>query len=166
MSHFDFTEDLRQYDEEYAGCEPAEKKTFDDVPPGRYQAYVDKLYMDRARSNGKTLLRWELVVAVGEQQGNRIFRNNALGSPDNRRWLKTDLATAGVTLEQLSDLPNRLEELIGVMLDVTVSVKGDGDQARTNVYLNKRIDRGEPTGTRPAATTAGKAGVSRGLSRF
>jgi hypothetical protein len=165
MTHTDFAEDLRQFDEEFADCELVEKKTFDDVPPGRYQATVDRLLLDHAKTTGNAVLRWELVVATGAHQGQRIFRTNALTTPDNRRWLKTDLATAGLLLDRLSDLPARLEELIDVLLDVTVSVKGTGDEARTNVYLNKRIDRGEPVSSRPTAG-ATKPGVSRGLSRF
>jgi len=164
MSHYDFADDLAKLDETYAECEPAEKKEFEDIPAGRYQACIDRLYLDRAKSSGRLLLKWELVVAVGPYKERRIFRNNTLETPDNMRWLKTDLQTAGLVLGALSELPAQLEGLIGVMLDVTVSVKGSGDQARTNVYLNKRVDREAPS-TSPAAGTATQ-GVSRGLSRF
>jgi hypothetical protein len=167
MSNTEFLTDLLRLDDDYAGCEAAERKAFEDVPPGRYQAYIDRLYLDRAKTSNRLLLKWELVIAVGPLQGRRIFRNNTVETPDNLRWLKGDLQTAGLTITKLSELAAHLdgETLIGVLLDITVSVKGTGDDARTNVYLNKRIDRGDGP-TAPAAPAAAKQGVSRDLSRF
>ena len=169
MSTPDYTADLAQLDDVYTEVEPAERKELDDVPPGHYQAYVDRAYLDRAKTSRRLLLKWELVIAIGELKGRRLFRNNMVETPDNLRWLKADLQTAGVTLRKLSDLPLQLEPLIGVLLDVTVSVKGTGDQAFTNVYLNKRVDlEGSATAATPppSSPTAAKSGGSRGLSRF
>lgn len=169
MSTPDYTADLAQLDDVYTEVEPAERQDFDDVPPGHYQAYVDRAYLDRAKTSRRLLLKWELVIAAGDYKGRRLFRNNMVETPDNLRWLKADLQTAGVTLRKLSDLPLQLEPLIGVLLDVTVSVKGTGDQAFTNVYLNKRIDRegsGTETTAPPSSSTSARSGGSRGLSRF
>jgi hypothetical protein len=171
MSNQDYAADLAQLDDVYKEVEPAEKKELDDVPPGRYQAFVDRAYLDRAKTSRRLMLKWELVVAVGDYKGRRLFRNNMVETPDNMRWLKADLQTAGVTIEKLSDLPINLDSLINVMLDVTVSLKGKGDQASTNVYLNKRVDRSEGNGTAsniptPSAAPSARSGGSRDLSRF
>lgn len=169
MSTPDYTADLAQLDDVYTEVEPAERKELDDVPPGHYQAYVDRAYLDRAKTTRRLMLKWELVIAAGDYKGRRLFRNNMVETPDNLRWLKADLQTAGVTLRKLSDLPLQLEPLIGVLLDVTVSVKGAGDQAFTNVYLNKRIDRdgsGVEVASSPSSSTSARSGGSRGLSRF
>lgn len=164
MSNFDFVDDLAKLDATYAECEPAEKKEFEDLPAGRYQVFIDRLYLDRAKTSKRLLLKWELVVAVGPYKERRIFRNNTLETADNLRWLKTDLQTAGTVLGALSELPGQLEPLIGVMLDVTVSIKGSGDQAKTNVYLNKSIDR-DASAAAPTGSSS-KQGASSGLSRF
>ncbi|MHB9129984.1 MAG: DUF669 domain-containing protein [Armatimonadota bacterium] len=161
----EFYDDLANQDDTYEKCEAVEKKAFDDVPSGRYQAFIDKLYLDRAKTSKRLLLKWELVIAVGPYQGRRLFRNNTLETQDNLRWLKTDLLAVGLELGKLSDLPEKLPGLIGVMVDINVAIKGDGDQARTNVYINKRVDR---DGATPAAapTAMPKGGSSHGLSRF
>ncbi|HEY3416410.1 MAG TPA: DUF669 domain-containing protein [Armatimonadota bacterium] len=166
MSNTEYVTDLAQLDDAYVDCEPAERKAFEDVPPGRYQALIDRLYLDRAKSSKRLLLKWELLIATGPQKGRRLFRNNTVETPDNLRWLKADLQTAGLTITRLSELPEHLDAqaLIGVLLDITVASKGSGDQARTNIYLNKRIDR-EDGAPAPAATPPAKGG-SRGLSRF
>jgi hypothetical protein len=171
MINQDYIADLAQLDDVYKDVEPAEKKELDDVPPGRYQAFIDRAYLDRAKTSGRLMLKWELVIAIGDYKGRRLFRNNMVETADNMRWLKTDLQTAGVTIEKLSDLPINLDSLINVMLDVTVSIKGKGDQASTNVYINKRVDRSEETNSaanapKPAATTSARSGGNRGLSSF
>jgi hypothetical protein len=167
MSNTEYVPDLARFDDDYAGCEAAERKAFEDVPPGRYQALVDRLFLDRAKTSNRLLLKWELVIATGPQKGRRLFRSNTVETPDNLRWLKADLQTAGLGITKLSELPAYLdaETLIGVLLDVTVSVKGTGDQARMNVYLNKRIERGDAP-TAPASAGPAPQEVSRGLSRF
>ena len=166
MSNTEYVTDLARLDEAYEECEPAERNTFDDVPPGRYQAFIDRLYLARAKSSKRLLLKWELLIAAGPQKGRRLFRNNTVETPDNLRWLKADLQIAGLAITKVSELPAHLDAqaLIGVLLDVTVASKGSGDQARTNVYLNKRIEREGDT-VAPAATSPAKGG-SRGLSRF
>jgi len=164
MSMYEFDQDLANMQHTWEESDPMEKKSFEDVPSGRYQAYIDKLYLDRAKTSRRLLLKWELVIAAGPYQGRRLFRNNTMETPDNLRWLKTDLLSVGLELGQLADLPAKLPALIGVLLDINVSIKGDGDQARTNVYINKRVDR---DGALPAATpTVTPKGGSSGLSRF
>jgi len=69
-------------------------------------------------------------------------------------------------LQKLSELPLQLEPLLGVLLDVTVSVKGTGDQARVNIYLNKRVERTEDQAAPASRSAATPSGGSRGLSRF
>jgi len=167
MSNTDYLADLLTKDDDYAGCEAAERKSFEDVPPGRYQVFIEKLGLSRAKSSKRLLLKWELTIAVGPHKGRRLFRNNTVETPDNMRWLKADLQAAGITITKLSELPAILdaETLIGEMLDVTVSVKGTGDEAKTNVYINKRIERGAATSA-PTSSASSKPGVSRGLSRF
>ena len=165
MSTYDYDQDLVNMQLAWDESDPVDKKPFEDVPAGRYQACIDKLYLDRAKTSKRLLLKWELVIAVGPYQSRRVFRNNTMETADNLRWLKTDLLTVGLELGQLSELPAKLSSLIGVLLDISVSIKGDGDQARTNVYINKRVDRdGAPSPQ--ASVIAPKGGASRGLSRF
>ena len=60
---------------------------------------------------------------------------------DNIKWLKQDLITCGLALNKVSELPNRLYELLDVKLEVTVKTKGE----YANVYLNRRIEMADMT---------------------
>lgn len=175
----DVTVDLAMMDEDFLAVEPAEKKgTSNAVPAGTYQATIEELYFDRTKDGTKILLKWELCIAVGPYQGERLTRNNLVETPDNKRWLKTDLETAGLHTEnlRLSEIPAQLGALLGTLLEVSVKRAGEGDLERTNVYVNRRVDRGESAPAPAPRRTPPKApaqtshpttgGASRGLSRF
>ncbi len=153
----DFTADLAQFDEEFDQIEPAEKKEFDPVPNGRYQAKIDKVYLDRSKTSSNLMLKWELVIISGQYQGRRLFRNNMLATKENISWLKTDLATAGVVLERTSNLPNRLGDLLDVVLEVSVRNRKEGDRDYQNVYLNKKLDIDVPEKFKQGYQDAGKS---------
>ncbi|MBI5787822.1 MAG: DUF669 domain-containing protein [Candidatus Schekmanbacteria bacterium] len=155
--HDDFTEDLSKFDDEYDHIAPAEKKEFDQVPNGRYQAKIDKVHLERAKSTKATMLKWELVIISGQYQNRRLFRNNMLATKENISWLKTDLATAGVVLVKNSDLPKRLNELLDVVLEVSVRNRKEGDKEYQNVYLNKKLDIEMPEKFKQGYKDAGKS---------
>jgi hypothetical protein len=98
---------------------------------------VQKVELARARSSGNPMLRWQLRITSGAHDGRILFRNNVMASKENLAWLKKDLHTCGLDLEKLSDLNDRMSELLDVALDVTKRTRGD----RTNVFLNKRLER-------------------------
>lgn len=178
MTHVtdDLRDDLRAMDEDFLTTDPAEKKGISNqVPPGSYQAVIDELYFDYTKDRTKVMLKWELIIAVGPYKGERLTRNNMTETPQNKSWMKADLLSAGLDTEGMlmSELPDHLPSLIDAMLDVTVKKSGEGDLERTNVYINRRIDRGddEPQpAPRPAPVTPPSrrktGGTSRGLSHF
>lgn len=153
----DFTADLAQFDEEFGQIEPAEKKEFEPIPNGKYQAKIDKVYLDRSKTSSNLMLKWELVIISGQYQGRRLFRNNMLATKENISWLKTDLETAGVVLERTSDLPNRLGDLLDVVLEVSVRNRKEGDRDYQNVYLNKKLDIEVPEKFHQGYQDAGKS---------
>lgn len=136
----DFTTDLTQFDEEYKQVEAAEKENFDPVPNGKYQAVIDKVYMAKSKNSGDPMFTWELVIISGKFKNRRLFRNNMIVTRENLSWLKTDLETVGIVLEKVSDLPNRLNEFLDIVVEVSVKNRKEGDKDYQNVYLNKKLD--------------------------
>lgn len=128
--------DLAQYDDDFAGA-PVEEKEFEEPPDGKYQVLVDKVEMARSKQTNAPMLKWQLKIVGPRCAGRYLFRNNMIASPENVKWLKNDLATCGMDVQslKLSDLPNRLGELLDVTLEVQKKTNGE----YANVYLNKRI---------------------------
>jgi len=126
--------DLAGLNEEFADVEPEERE-FDPVPDGKYQVVVDRVELTRAKSSGTPMLKWSLKILGPTHKGRLLWRNNLIAPGNNLKWLKTDLYTCGLELENITELKARLEELLDVKLEVTKKTNGDYE----NVYLNRRI---------------------------
>ncbi len=126
--------DLTQFDEDFAGAEIKERE-FEPVPDGKYQVNVKRVELTRSKTSDTPMLKWTLEIIAPSFQGRNLFRNNLIGSPENIKWLKTDLHTCGLDLPKLSDLPASLTKLLDVKLEVTKRTRGENE----NVYFNRRI---------------------------
>ncbi len=141
--------DLAQFDEEFAGADIQERE-FESVSDGTYQTLVKKVELTRSKTSEKPMLKWTLEILAPKQKGRLIFRNNMIETPENIKWLKTDLHTCGLELKKLSDLPANLEKLLDVKLEVTKRTRGEYE----NVFFNRRIAM--EGGGRPANRTSRK----------
>ncbi len=131
--------DLSQYDEDFENA-PVEEHDFDNVPDGKYQVVVDRVELTASKTSDKPMLKWTLKIIAPNHVGRLLWRNNMIASPDNIRWLKNDLYTCGLTIKKLSELPDSIEKLLDVKIEVTVRTRGENQ----NIYFNKLIDSGSP----------------------
>ncbi len=123
--------DLSVFDDAYA---EAEVSAFDEVPDGRYQVRVHTVKLDRSRKNDP-MIKWDTVIISGQYAGRHIFKNSVV-TQSSLAFVKADLQTLGLKLEKLSDLPNRLNSLLDLTVDVTKRTKGEYE----NVYFNRLLN--------------------------
>jgi hypothetical protein len=123
-----------QFDDEYAETK-VEERTHDEIPDGKYQVNVEKVEVVRAKTSGNPMLKWTLRILGPTSRGRLLWRNNVLASRENLKWLKSDLHVCGLDLAKVSDLNDRVHELLDVKLEVTKRTKGENE----NVYFNRRI---------------------------
>lgn len=126
-----------------AACEPAGDA--DLLPDGRYRVVVEKVELEVSRANNKMLV-WQMRVLGPRYAGRKLWHRNMIVSIRNIRWLKQDLLSAGLELEKLSDLPNRLGELADVMLEVQLKTKGESQ----NSFINKKVTGDQGGNAEPA----------------
>ena len=127
--------DLSELDQAYSQAE-MEDREFDEVDDGKYQTKIARVEIARAKKSGNPMLKWELKILGPCHEGRILWRYNQLLTPRNLNWLKTDLATCGIELEKLSDLEDRLPELLDITLEVTKKTSGKN----VNIYFNRRIE--------------------------
>ncbi len=127
--------DLSQFDDDYDSAE-VEDREFDTVPDGKYQVMVERVELSRAKSSGNPMLKWTLKILAPTHAGRLLWRNNVMASKENIKWLKNDLHTCGLELEKLSELPERLNDLLDLTLEVTKRTRRENE----NIYLNRRIE--------------------------
>lgn len=142
MSEYDQPDvDLTVFDDEY---DSADAPDFDEVPDGKYQVRVDTVRMDHSQ-NGDPMIKWDLIVIAGPHSGRHIFRNSVI-TQASLPFVKGDMKTLGVSLAKFSDLPNQLESLLDINLEITKRTRGE----YANVYFNKRLQI--PSGSQPEAS--------------
>lgn len=133
--------DLSVFDEEFSS---AESPSLEEVPDGKYQVRIDAVRLDRSQK-GDPMIKWDLIVIAGSLAGRHIFKNSVI-TPAALPFVKGDLKTLGLELAKLSDLQQRLEELLDITLEITKRTRGE----YANVYFNKRIQLA--AGTAPQAS--------------
>ena len=126
--------DLAQFDDDFAQAE-VEEREFELIPDGKYQVNVERVELTRAQTSGNPMLKWTLRILAPRFRGRLLWRNNVMATRENIKWLKTDLHTCGLDLEKLSELPNNLDKLLNVKIEVTKRTRGENE----NVYFNRRI---------------------------
>jgi hypothetical protein len=142
--------DLSRFDDDFAEA-PIEEREFDEVPDGKFQVSVDKVELTTAKSSGNAMLKWTLRILGPQYAGRLLWRHNVMATRENIRWLKNDLHICGLDLVKLSELPDHLNQLLDVQLEVTKRTRGEN----VNIYFNRRLVLDEQ-GTGAAHGRAGR----------
>lgn len=122
---------LEGYDDDY---QKAEATNGAELPDATYSMLVTDAVIKLTKETQKPMLALSLVVMGGQYDGRKQWRNSVI-TPESLGFIKSDLKTMGMELEKFSDLEERVSELIGLELDVTVSTKGKF----RNLYINRVI---------------------------
>ena len=156
--------DLQDIANEFDAVEPSEDTGGSyDLPEGKYTVRIDRLYLDKYNPNERPILKWSLEVVDGELAGRRQSKANFMKTESNIAMLKADLAKAGLDMKareiSFIDLPGYLEELIDVLIDITVRASkslNNAGKPYINVFINNRvsdpIDLGTTTAQTPTTT--------------
>lgn len=128
------TVDLAQFDDDYAQAECDLGGEATGLPDGRYQMLVNRVELQHS-GKGNPMLVWRMRVLGPRYAGAVHWHRNMIVTRDNLKWLKKDLVVAGLELQKLSELPQRLPELLDMVLEVQLKTKGD----MQNSYINKRV---------------------------
>lgn len=126
--------ELFQKNEDFENMELKDNSSVS-IPDGKYQAMVERVEITRSESSGALMLKWQLRIIGPTHQGSPIWRYNMISNGENLRYLKQDLYTCGLTLQKLSDLPDRIDELLDVALEITKKTKDEF----VNVYFRRKI---------------------------
>jgi hypothetical protein len=128
------------------------------VPPGTYVAEVESAELTEAKSSGKPMIKWTMVVIEGDYKDSHIFMNSMIPVPGDQKetalrslgFLKKNLKTAGVDIDAANFnlgvfLTSQLSTLQGVVMEVAVQAQKD-DPSNFQTYLNRFISKPEDGG--------------------
>ena len=104
------------------------------VPDGRYEVVVAEATLTKSQRSGNPMIRFVLRI-TGSTFRDRILRKHSAITENTIRFVRKELETCGLRLEQFADLKNRIHELEGVELEVVKVTKGED----SNIYFNRAI---------------------------
>lgn len=131
--------DLAQFDDDFQNETADERGERESVPDGKYQVAVERVELTQS-SAGNPMLKWTLRILAPRFQ-NRFLWRNSVFTQNTLKYVKTDLHLCGLQLQKLSDLPNHLDKLLEVKLEVTKKTRGENE----NIYFNRRIETAAST---------------------
>ena len=120
------------------------------VPDGRYTAFVEHVELNRTK-NDKRRLSWRLKIIGPSHVGRCVFNSHILETPQNLKWLKKDLMLCGIELNAWSEMPQRLQDLLDIVLEVQVKTNGDF----LNTYFRNRVQLADGVNPRDLAEAGG-----------
>ena len=128
-----YEDELSQLSDPYRDAD-VEKPQYEPVPDGTYQINVEKAELARAKSSGRLMLKWTLRILAPTHRNRMLWKNSVI-SRASLRWLKQDLYTCGLELEDITKLEASLHRLLDIKLEIKIVSKGEN----SNIYFNKRI---------------------------
>lgn len=132
---------LRQFDSAYQQAEAATNQ----IPDGRYKVVIEKADIRQNPFTGDLELAIDMAIIEGDYAERHIFKRHNLENEQRFPFLKADLEMCGLTLGALSELEDRLHELVGVTLEVSLRTVQREQKTYQNCYLVRYLGRTAPT---------------------
>jgi hypothetical protein len=129
------TIDLSEFDDEFARAElrhPAEEAALEEIPDGIYEARIEDVNLSRATSTGNPMLIWRLRIHGPRFEGRTLTKVRVI-TQKTLSFLKEDLERLNLHLERLSELNQRMDEMLD--RDVRVFKRTNPDRNWIEIYF-------------------------------
>ncbi len=131
----DLAVSLERFDQQWTRTTVASDELSSDVPDGIYDAVIEDARV-AAASTGRPQVIWTLRIQGGRAAGSVVTKNRVI-TDNTLPYLREDLEKCGLSVPRLSDLPDRLKEL----LDRPVSIDKRTKDGRMNIYFRWKAVR-------------------------
>jgi hypothetical protein len=138
--------DLSGFDEEFARAEtrlPAEEAALEEVPDGIYDTRVEDVTLNRTASTGNPMVIWRLRIHGSDFDGRTLTKVRVI-TQKTLSFVKEDLDRLDLHLERLSDLNQRMEEMVD--REIRVFKRTNPERKWAEVYF-MRARKGPQTET-------------------
>ena len=123
---------LSRFDAQFSSEAVGDRVSIEPIPDGRYEVVVDGVELTESKTSGNPMMRWTLRI-IGPQMSGRVLWKSRAITEKTLRFVKSELTICGLQLLRLSDLPQRLDDLRNLRLEVVKRERG----AFYDVYFNR-----------------------------
>ena len=134
--------DLSEYDELWNATEAAEGQgDYDEVPDGVYDASIHALAIVPSKKTGKPQVKWEFIIEAPSHVNSHVWKYSQIQS-DKLKYLKKDLKTLGIKINKLSELKEKFESMLDLVVELRIKTSkfDDGTEFR-GIYINKNLTK-------------------------
>jgi hypothetical protein len=128
--------DLTRFDDEWAKTSAATEEMYSDIPDGIYDAVIEEARVTETASTGRPIVIWKLRIQ-GPQAINRVVTKNRVITENTLGYLREDLEKCRLQVSRLSELRDRLGELVDRPIGLVKRTKN----GRTNFYFRWESSR-------------------------
>jgi len=128
--------DLARFDDEWTKTTAHSDDLYSDIPDGTYDTVIEDAHLTETASTGRPMVTWRLRIK-GPQAINRVVTKNVVITENTLQFLKDDLQKCGLTVARLSELPDRLGELV----DHPIGIEKRTKDGRSNFYFRRQSVR-------------------------
>jgi hypothetical protein len=130
--------DLRQYDDDY---ENATAPSFGDVPPGTYQACIERATIEPNKYSSHPDFKLMCRIFSGDQQRKCLFIRQSF-DPEKIKWLKATVGSLELDppVTRASEIGDRLHDMIDRILEIEVKHTPKDDGSGEN-WVNSNVKR-------------------------
>jgi hypothetical protein len=125
---------LDDLDESYA---EAEEVDFSPLPDGSYQCKLDEIEIQLS-AKGDRLLKWTFIPRNPKYKKRKVWKYQVL-KVDNMPFIKSDFGRLGIKMDRISDLPDKLEQFLDMMVELKLQTKTYQGREIQNVNIVKLI---------------------------
>ena len=123
---------LSRFDAQFSSEAVGDRVSIEPIPDGRYEVVVDGVELTESKTSGNPMMRWTLRI-IGPQMSGRVLWKSRAITEKTLRFVKSELTICGLQLLRLSDLPQRLDDLRNLRLEVVKRERG----SFYDVYFNR-----------------------------
>ena len=141
-------QELEQFRAAWNSAEVKDAGEYTPPPDGKYQARIDEVRFENAKTSGRLQLAWVLkIVAPDALKDKTIYHYRGLDRDESVSWMAQELYTCGVDVKGIDivDLPDHLPQLLDRIIEVTLKTKKGRDGTDfQNCYINKLLNNRLP----------------------
>lgn len=128
---------LDQLDDLFKSAEEPEKKEFEPLPEGIYHAVIKEAVFDQ--STNPMVVKWTFSITDDDYKNRRVWMNHRLNE-QGMPYFKADLNKLHMSIKSLRDLPEALEYVLGMRVELYCKNREYNGKIYTNAFINNVIE--------------------------
>lgn len=129
---------LDDLDKMFSDAEEPEKKEFEPLPEGVYHAEIKEAVFEQ--TSNPPQVKWTFVITDDDYKNRRVWLNHRLNEK-GMPFFKADISKLHMELKSFKDLPEALEYMIGLRVEIYCKNSEYNGKIYTNAYINELLQK-------------------------